>query len=818
MAAEMSELRCPMCGKTNPAELEICQFCQARLVPIRAAGHTPAPDPGVNSAQDDNSIDDWLSSLRSSDEHPADESGEAEGHQEPFDAGVPDWLQDDSQKGTQEASIPTADTSGADWLGSLLQREGETRTLAEDLPPEDQAPEDWPPTSQLPGDDSIPEWLSQIGKQEQPSEPAQSDEVQAPEATPPEIQSDWLSRIRSRRMAEDSTAVEVPAGEETPAQPVAEDSVSAWLAELRGAEAVNGEDLPPLADLPLETPGKGLPVDEIVPGESTDQIPAGIEQPTPVLPEVAAPAVPEEKEAPEITQGPEDQIPDWLAGLVAGKAIASGMTKVETDAEGLPDWLADLEKSSTLEQGVIVPFGEEEPGLTFDWLQEQVRADQGLSAPGKHPDAEAIPGEAIESVSPFEGDLSDFLKEGYAKAPQAEGAAGGAEADLSPAELPTWLEAMRPIEAAAFALLSETEREAQVESSGPLAGLRGVLPAEPDIARMKKPPAYALRLQVSDSQQASADLLEGLVKTEAEPKALPERPVISSQHIFRLIIFAALLLPIIWAAFTRSQNIPLPALPQEVFDTTSLVNALPDNPLILLAVDYEPGLSGEMQAASSAFIDQLMLKGAYLAMVSTSPNGPALAEGLIRNVAGRSEHQYHDINQYANLGFIPGGPAGLASFAAAPRKIAPFALDSESTYVWSREPMQAATQLSDFNLVAVLTDNADKARAWIEQVQPSLEETPLVMVVSAQAEPMVRPYYYSSEKQVQGLVVGLAGSAAYENAHRDLMSGSGPARQYWDAFSYSLLVAAILVAVGVLISLTASGIAARKQSVGEKKP
>jgi len=818
MAAEMSELRCPMCGKINSAELDICQFCQARLVPIRAAEQTPASDPGANSAKDDSSIDDWLSSLRSSDEHPADENVEAEGHQEPFDAGVPDWLQDDSQAGAQESRVPTADASGADWLGSLLQREEETGPLAEGLPPEGQAAEDWPPTSQLPGDDSIPEWLSQIGKQEQPSEPTPSDEAQAPEANVPEARPDWLSRIRSLRIAEASTATEVAAGEETPAQPDAEDSVSAWLAELRGDEAVNVEDLSTLAELPQETPAEELAVEEFLPGESADQIPARIEQSTPVQPEIAAPAVPEEKEAPEITQGPEDQIPDWLAGLVTGKAIASGMTKVETDAEGLPDWLADLEKSSTLDQGVIVPFGEEEPGLTFDWLQEQVRADQRLSTSGKQPAAEAQPGEAIESISPFEGDLSDFLEEGYAKAPRAEVASGETEAELRPAELPTWLEAMRPIEAAAFALLSESERETQVESSGPLAGLRGVLPAEPDIARMKKPPAYALRLQVSDSQQVSADLLEGLVKTEAEPKALPERPVISSQYIFRLVIFAALLLPIIWAAFTRSQNIPLPALPQEVFDTTSLINALPDNPLILLAVDYEPGLSGEMQAASSALIDQLMLKGAYLAMVSTSPNGPALAEGLIRNVAGRSAHQYQDINQYANLGFIPGGPAGLASFAEAPRKITPYALDPESTYVWGREPMQAATQLSDFNLVAVLTDNADKARAWIEQVQPSLESTPLVMVVSAQAEPMVRPYYYSSEKQVQGLVVGLAGSGAYENAHRDLVSGSGPARQYWDAFSYSLLVAAMLVAVGVVINLTASGIAARKQSVGEKKP
>ena len=27
----MAEVRCPMCGKNNPADLEVCQYCQARV-------------------------------------------------------------------------------------------------------------------------------------------------------------------------------------------------------------------------------------------------------------------------------------------------------------------------------------------------------------------------------------------------------------------------------------------------------------------------------------------------------------------------------------------------------------------------------------------------------------------------------------------------------------------------------------------------------------------------------------------------------------------------------------------------------------------
>ena len=30
----MAEIKCPMCSKPNPAELDVCQFCEARLKPL----------------------------------------------------------------------------------------------------------------------------------------------------------------------------------------------------------------------------------------------------------------------------------------------------------------------------------------------------------------------------------------------------------------------------------------------------------------------------------------------------------------------------------------------------------------------------------------------------------------------------------------------------------------------------------------------------------------------------------------------------------------------------------------------------------------
>ncbi len=38
----MADVRCPMCGKPNPEELELCQFCQARIKPLE--GRSPAEE------------------------------------------------------------------------------------------------------------------------------------------------------------------------------------------------------------------------------------------------------------------------------------------------------------------------------------------------------------------------------------------------------------------------------------------------------------------------------------------------------------------------------------------------------------------------------------------------------------------------------------------------------------------------------------------------------------------------------------------------------------------------------------------------------
>ena len=54
----MAEIRCPMCGKPNPENLDICQYCQARLKPLIAS--TPSDSIIPDQSNSDSELPDWF--------------------------------------------------------------------------------------------------------------------------------------------------------------------------------------------------------------------------------------------------------------------------------------------------------------------------------------------------------------------------------------------------------------------------------------------------------------------------------------------------------------------------------------------------------------------------------------------------------------------------------------------------------------------------------------------------------------------------------------------------------------------------------------
>jgi hypothetical protein len=126
---------------------------------------------------------------------------------------------------------------------------------------------------------------------------------------------------------------------------------------------------------------------------------------------------------------------------------------------------------------------------------------------------------------------------------------------------------------------------------------------------------------------------------------------------------------------------------------------------------------------------------------------------------------------------------GIRAFAQNPSFAAP--MDMTNQAAWSLPPLQGVTALDQFAAIILVTDNADAARAWVEQTQTARGVAPILVVASAQAAPMIQPYYDSG--QVAGMVSGLYGGAIFESQYNS--GRPGMARNYWDAYSIGLLIA-----------------------------
>jgi hypothetical protein len=313
---------------------------------------------------------------------------------------------------------------------------------------------------------------------------------------------------------------------------------------------------------------------------------------------------------------------------------------------------------------------------------------------------------------------------------------------------------------------------------------------------------------VTEEQRARVQLMEELLAEEQNPKPLTSKRVVTSQNIMRLVIALVLILPIVWMIIAKSQQSsqPQPGNIPGVVDFSQQVQQLRSGAPVLLVFDYEPGFSGELNSAVLALLSQLMAKNAYLAVVTTAPSGVALVESLVRDASTGSAGNSGLYTNYTDLGYIPGGTMGLLGLASSPKTVLPYSLDGLN--VWAGDPLKTVSKVADFAAVIVITNDPDTARAWIEQVGPSLRTAnkPLLMVTSSQAEPLIRPYYEATPSQVQGMVAGLAGGLAYS-----LAAGSLPQNGLWDAFSIGVTVSILIILVGGTISLVLMLQAANKK-------
>jgi hypothetical protein len=875
MGAGMADVRCPKCGKPNPEKLEECQFCGAPLKPVitspsedsqaikpgeepvkrntselekinlsRGAPIRPGEAPTYkNTADLEQALPSWLRTLREGKSPAAGEIMAEPSAQESSPAApqpvstpdssesVPDWLSGLSKAVPEDEEIP-------DWLADL--RSGQSAESAHSEPPaaaKTPAMEQ-PASGTSPGPagvDESPDWLINLQSSSSGAQKASATET-SPEPAGEDGSPDWLKTLQSPP----SGAQAAPVSETSPG-PAGVDDSPEWLRTLQSSSS--GAQEPPAAM------------------QGGDNLPDWLSG----LPGISAQSSPPHTETGE--PGQTENIPDWLSNSdYAAQPPPSAFT------ENGPDWLSNLEGKSAPDSGTpAAGFGSEPqsaanpPADTPSWLsllQADVNAAQDAqqhkddfevvpAAPSSPKETGPLPDWliGIESTTPLTSNtpalindnkdnpsgeqgktafslespdwLSKLNPEQASEKNSVSAVNNEDQADLGTLvtdELPSWVQAMRPVESVVESRTATLIENRAAEQNGPLAGLIGVLPSEPGLGFLRKPPAYSTNLQVSDGQHRYAATLERLIAGETTARELKTTPLSSNQllrWLITVLLFLAVGLPFIFGANKGGAQIAPATLlgSTDQGASSNIINGLTGKIPALVVFDYEPALSGELEAVAAPLMDRLLSKGVPLALISTSPTGPILAEHFLQTTPLVKDYQYQSGNQYINLGYLAGGPAGILYFANSPTEAVTVGMDGQP--VWGAGPLQAIQKLSDFAAVIVLTDNADTGRNWIEQAGPSLGSAPMLMVISAQAEPMIRPYFDSG--QLKGLVSGLSDAKIYEQSNQSLgpTHQFGLDNQYWDSFSVGMLVAELIILAGGLMVVMIVWRARHKVSGGE---
>ena len=771
----MADLLCPHCGMPNPPGQNVCSFCRQ---PLRAPEDSQPIRPGElptkkTTAELEPVLPDWLKDARANARRvdadaarAAEQAQAAVEHLAPQKEEVPDLLAglESASREEQEDDIPewmrgTAPTPtpapakpekpeqtfprrqeihwGDETKSAGLLRSEEMGGMA--TLPIPSAPES--------GDAMLP-WMRGAGDEPAAEKDDVSDWLAGQSAAPqekPPVSPFAGGTFQSPSTGEltgwlDKVSSEAAAPTD---QPAAEsgDSVGDWLSSLpRG-----------LSNLPR---GEASPA----PAESSESFGEDIDLPDWMKPAAEPPAAPKEKQA-------ETSAPDWI----------SSFREQELPAERLP------------------------PARLAEPAPEVPRAPAFVPS-ARLADQRSNPADSSQENELFSIEMPDWLSN-IAPTDQKSASAETQEA-IAPADLPSWVQAMRPVESVLLGpSFTVPSAEGPLEENGPLAGLRGVLPAAGGLIQPGKPKVQAIRLQSSEAQQSSAALLEQMLAAETQAKPLRGGGRLVSQRVLRWIISAMLILLVTFTLLGGSQSVPLPAaLPEESNMLLPVIDLLAEGAPVLMIFDYEPALAGEMEAAAAPFVDRVLgLRRPRVTILSTSPTGAALAERFM--AATQSRHNYRGGEDYVNLGYLPGGTAGILSFAENPRAAMPSSL-------WVLAAAQDVNRFSDYAAVILLTDQAETARAWVEQTGAARAGLPLLVVSSAQAAPMIQPYLLSG--QVNGLVSGLRGGAAFESS-----SGLGSSvRRYWDAYNFATLFAALLIVFGGLWNFLA-GARARRQGLDE---
>ncbi|MCX7681318.1 MAG: hypothetical protein N2508_05040, partial [Anaerolineae bacterium] len=436
---------------------------------------------------------------------------------------------------------------------------------------------------------------------------------------------------------------------------------------------------------------------------------------------------------------PTAELPDWLRGVAPEEAAPS--------AE-LPDWLrgvAPEEAAPTAE----LP----------DWLRE-VRPSEIPKAPFTPPIVPPLLELPAEETVPEIPDwLAELGKEPIAKATVPPVLETGEVIELARAEIPPWLEALRPRPA--------VRGKEPVETEGLLAGLSNVLSP----ALKLEAPAVSRRLpeaEIKEATLARAQLLQRLLTQPIEvpqPEVRKRGSALGARiqgGLVTIVLIVAVLGTLLAPRLLEGFSLPVHVETAPARGVYNFIQGLNTTERVLVAFEYGATEADEMNLVAEPLLRHLLRQGVHIHIVSTQPEGKLIAESLLLDLGAPTA-------QYTLLEYRPSGATGIA---------------------------QLVGQVGGTpGVVLLLTARPASLRWWIEQTRAHHGTLTIVAGLSAALESAAAPYVGAGT--LRAALYGLNGAAAYES--EELLGMRGQATERLDALAVGHLAIIALLLIGTLV-------------------
>lgn len=221
-----------------------------------------------------------------------------------------------------------------------------------------------------------------------------------------------------------------------------------------------------------------------------------------------------------------------------------------------------------------------------------------------------------------------------------------------------------------------------------------------------------------------------------------------------------------WIFLAMLLTVAIPILVQKTFpegptktveDAFDMIENLPPQSNVLLAMDYDPGSEAELSPMAYAFARHLCLKNQKILIVSLWPNsGPLVQEVITKVIEREFGERYTYGKNYVDLGYKSGNEMVINVIATNLRS--QFKTDKRNNSLDNLDITRAVSSVGDMQLIASVSAGTPGAKEWVQYAGTRLK----VSVIGGATGVQSTQLYSYYPQQLQGLLPAIKGAAEYE--------------------------------------------------------